>query len=488
MATGNDKGKAVTSRRRFLQGAAGMLGASVLAACGGTSAPSSGSTGETSNSNSGAATNSNSAATNSGAQAGTATSAPAQGGTAQVTVEWWDSQTGQDEEVTKQMIDTFQQQNPDIKINRTYIAQDQGTQANQKLLTAIAGGAPPDVYKFDRFIVSQFAAQGFLTDITDLASKAGVSQDDYWPFAWEEANYKGKLYALPYDTDTRALWYNKDIFKEAGLDPEKPPQNVQELMDMSDKLTQKGGGDRITRFGFNPIADQTWPYIYGFAWKGDFQDKDTLKITCANPQVVEAMKWFQSACNHVGVDNLDAFVAACQGTQCNDANDYFWTGQTAMVISGDWKVGQAKKYKPDVHYGVVPVPGPDGPAPFASWAGGWSWVVPKGAKNPEAAYKVINYVCGPEGQSTFCKATYHIPTNKKAAADPYYTEDPLHKVFMDLLPVSHTRPPIPAGSMLWDELGKARDDIEHGQDPATRLKAVDDKVNAELDKLGFFKS
>jgi multiple sugar transport system substrate-binding protein len=486
MGTGNGKDRAVTSRRRFLQGAAGVLGASVLAACGGTTAPSTGSTGGATNSNS-EATNTN-AATNSGAAAGGATAAPAQGGTAQVTIEWWDSQTGVDEEITKKMIDTFQQQNPDIKINRTYIAQDQGTQANQKLLTAIAGGNPPDIYKFDRFIVAQFAAQGFLTDLTDLANKAGVKQDDYYPFAWEEANYKGKLYALPYDTDTRALWYNKDIFKEAGLDPEKPPQNWQELQDISDKLTQKGAGDRITRFGFNPFADQAWIYTYGFAWKGEFQDKNTLKITCANPQVVESMKAFQALCNHIGVDNLDAFQAACSNNQCNDANDYFWTGQQAMVISGDWKVSQAKKYKPDVQYGVVPFPGPDGPAPYASWAGGWSWVIPKGAKNPEAAYKVINWVCGPEGQDMFCKATYHIPTNKKTASDPFYSEDPLHKVFMDLLPVSHTRPPIPAGSLLWDELVKARADIMHGQDPATRLKAVDDKVNAELDKLGFFKS
>jgi multiple sugar transport system substrate-binding protein len=86
----------------------------------------------------------------------------------------------------------------------------------------------------------------------------------------------------------------------------------------------------------------------------------------------------------------------------------------------------------------------------------------------------------------FCKGTYHIPTNKKAAADPYYSENPLHKVFMDLLPVSHTRPPIPAGSLLWDELVNARSDIYHGTDPAQRLKQVDDKVNAELEKLGFF--
>lgn len=469
---GTQAEKPAVSRRKFLQGMAGLAGASLLAACGGTTTPSTGGT----------------APTAAGAAAGGATAAPAAGGAAQATVEWWDSQTGVDEEVTKKMIDTFQQKNPDIKINRTYIAQDQGTQANQKLLTAIAGGTPPDIYKFDRFIVAQFAAQDFLTDLTDLAGKAGVKQDDYWPFAWEEANYNGKLYALPYDTDTRALWYNKDIFKEAGLDPEKPPQNITELADMSEKLTKKDG-NKITRFGFNPVADQTAVYVYGFAWKGVFQDPATKKITSANPKVVESMKWLADFAKSIGTDQLDAFVAACQGSNCNDANDYFWTGQTAMVISGNWKVAQAKKFKPDVKYGVVPFPGPEGSAPYASWAGGWSWVIPKGAKNVEPAWKVISWVAGPEGQDMYNKGTYHIPTNKKAAADPYYSQDPLHKVFMDLLPVSHTRPPIPAGSLLWDELVKARDAIWHGTvQPEDALKAVDDKVNAELDKLGFFKS
>jgi multiple sugar transport system substrate-binding protein len=465
-----DLEKPVVSRRKFLTSMAGLAGASLLAACGG-----------------GATTGGGATPAAGGAAAGGATAAPAQGGAAQATVEWWDSQTGVDEEITKKMIDTFQQKNPDIKINRTYIAQEQGSQANQKLLTAIAGGTPPDVYKFDRFIVAQFAAQDFLTDLTDMASKAGVKQDDYFPFAWEEATYKGKLYALPYDTDTRALWYNMDIFKEVGLDPAKGPQNIQELADMADKLTKKEANGKISRFGFNPITDQAWIYTYGFGWKGVFQDESSKKITTANDKVVESMKWLQQFAQKLGVDNLDAFVAACAGSNCNDANDYFWTGQNAMVVSGDWKVAQAKKFKPDVKYGVVPFPGPDGPAPYASWAGGWSWVIPKGAKNTEAAYKVINWVCGPEGQDMFCKGTYHIPTNKKTATDPFYTADPLHKVFMDLLPVSHTRPPIPAGSLLWDELVKARDDIWHGQDPAARLKAVDDKVNAELDKLGFFK-
>ena len=461
------------SRRSFLRLTAGVAGASALAACAAAPAVQAPAAAPTA------------APAEPAAAPAEPTAAPAAAEVA--TVEWWDSQTGVDQDITEKMIATFMAENPSIKINRTYIAQSQNTQANDKLLTSIAAGEPPDMFKFDRFIVAQFAAQGFLTDLTAYAEASGVKADDYWDFAWQEANYLDKLYALPLDTDTRGLWYNKDIFTEAGLDPEKPPQNVQELQDIADKLTQTGSGNRVSRWGFLPTADQAWTYTYGFAWKGLFQDEATRKITSANPQIVESMKWLKSYVDHVGVDNVDAFVAACQGSNCNDQNDYFWTGQAAMVCSGDWKVSQAKKYKPDTNYGVVPFPGPDGPAPHASWAGGWSYVMPSGAKSPDAAWEVLNWTCGPVGQDMFNKATYHIPTNKKAAADPYYIEDPLHKVFMDLLPVSHTRPPIPAGSLLWDSLVSSRDEIIHGQkEPEASLQAVDDKVNAELEKLGYF--
>jgi len=134
------------------------------------------------------------------------------------------------------------------------------------------------------------------------------------------------------------------------------------------------------------------------------------------------------------------------------------------------------------------MPGPDGPAPFASWAGGWSWAVPKGNKDVESAFDALSYLCGPEGQLKYCKDTFHIPTNVKTSEDPFFREDPLHAVFMDLLKVSHTRPPIPKGSLLWDSLFKAyRDEIPHGKKtPEQALTDVDKLVNDELEKIGFF--
>jgi len=450
------------SRRQFLQYTGLAASAALLAAC---PAPPAGG---------GAAAGSGQAA------------APAAAGKE---IEAWSRMTGLAQDSTKGILDNYNKSNKKgLTVKFVYIPSTQGSQADEKLLTAVAGGNPPALHYADRFTVPQFAQQGFFTDITDLAQTAGVKGADYYPFAWAEATYKDKIYALPFDTDTRALWYNKDIMKEAGLDPEKPPTNLDELRTATKALTKKDATGQVTRYGFNPVYDQAWSYTWGFAFKGEFQDPNTKKITAAHPNNIKAMQFVKDFVDEIGVDNVDAMISACAGTACNDQNDYFWTGQSAMTCSGNWKVAQAHKYKPDVHYGVVPMPGPDGPAPFASWAGGWSWAVPKGYKDVEGAFDALSYLCGNEGQLKYCKDTYHIPTNIKASQDPFFREDPLHAVFMDLLPVSHTRPPVPVGSMLWDALSTAfRDEIPHGKKtPEQALTDVDTKVNDALEKLGFF--
>lgn len=405
------------------------------------------------------------------------------------TLEAWSRMTGIAEESTKQIIDNYNAENTlGAKVEFVYIAQTQGSQADEKLLTAVAGGNPPALHYADRFTVPQFAQQGFFTEITDFAESAGVQESDYYPFAWAETVYKGGIYALSFDTDTRALWYNKDIMAEAGLDPEKPPTTLDELREATKALTQADSNGRITRYGFNPLYDQAWLYTWGFAFQGEFQDPETKRITFANENNIKAMEFVKTFVEEIGVENIDAMLAACAGSACNDANDYFWTGQSAMTCSGNWKVAQAHRYKPDTNYGVVPMPGPDGAAPFASWAGGWSWAIPKGYADVATAFDALSYFCGPVGQLKYNKDTFHIPTNIKASEDPFFREDPLHAVFMDLLPVSHTRPPIPLGSQLWDLQFKAfRDEIPHGlKTPEQALQDIDDTINKGLEDIGFF--
>ncbi len=406
-------------------------------------------------------------------------------------LEAWSRMTDLAQESIKGIIDNYNEKNTvGARVEFVYIAQTQGSQADEKLLTAVAGGNPPPIYYADRFTVPQFAYQGFFTNITDYAEAAGVTKDLYYDFAWEETVYKGGIYALSFDTDTRALWYNKDIMAEVGVDPEKPPTNLQELRELTEALTVRNASGAITRYGFNPLYDQAWLYTWGFAFQSQFQDPETKRITFAHPNNIKAMEFVKEFVDEIGVEDIDAMLAACAGGACSGPNDYFWTGQSAMTCSGNWKVAQAHRYKPDTNYGVVPFPGPDGPAPYASWAGGWSWCVPMGTEDVATAFDAIAYFCGPEGQEKYNKDTFHIPTLKSVAEDPFFREDPLHAVFMDLLPVSHARPPIPFGSKLWDLQVKAfRDEIPHGtKTPEQALLDIDNEINRDLEEAGFFEA
>jgi multiple sugar transport system substrate-binding protein len=449
------------SRRQFLQYTGLAASAAALAACAVPAAPS--------------------AAPAAGGEA----AAPAGEG---IQLQAWSRETGLGQETTTANLQRYSEENDKgVTVEFVYIAQTQGSQADEKLLTAVAGGTPPALYYADRFTVPQFAHEGFFQPITEFAEAAGVTADQYYDFAWAEATYKGDIYCLPLQTDTRALWYNKDILAEAGLDPESPPTNLEELQAATEALTVRDSNGRITRYGLNPIYDQAWLYTWGFIFQGEFQDENG-RITFAHPKNIEAMEFVKAFIDQIGIEDIDAMLAACQGTACNDANDYFWTGQTAMTISGNWKVGQQRRFKPDGNYGVVPLPGPEGPAPYGSWAGGWSWAVPVGIEDVATSFDVVNFLCNTEGQLAYCKPVFTIPTNIAASEDPFFREDPNHAVFMDLLPVSHARPPIPLGSKLWDLQFKAiRDEIPHGlKTPEQALTDIDTEINAGLEEIGFF--
>lgn len=450
------------SRRRFLQISGLTAGAAFIAAC--TAVPAS-----------------PPAATSGGEAA-----APAAGAKA---MEAWSQMTDVAQESLKGIIDNYNKSNTiGATLEFVYIASTQGSQSDEKLLTAIAGGNPPALHNADRFTVPQFAHQGFFTNVAENAKAAGVTADQYFDFAWQEASYKDGLYALPFDTDTRALWYNKDIMAEVGLDPEKPPQTLDELKAAAEAMSVRNDGGQLTRFGFHPLWDQAWLYTWGFAFDGVFQDPETKRITFSHPNNIAAMEYMKQWVDEIGVKDLDAFLAACAGSACNGPNNWFLTEQLATTCSGDWMVAQVKEFKPDTNYGVVAFPGPNGPAPQASWAGGWSWAVPKGFKDVDSAFDALAYMCGPEGQTKYNKDTYHIPTLKSVAEDPYFREDPQHALFMDLLPVSHTRPPVPNGSKLWDmQFTAFRDEIPHGlKTPEEALKNIDDVINKELEEMGFF--
>ncbi|MBX6773260.1 MAG: ABC transporter substrate-binding protein, partial [Chloroflexi bacterium] len=391
----------------------------------------------------------------------------------------WHNYTQQDYTAFAQVIDDFIARNPDFKVTAEYVPVSSGSQENEKLLTAIAGGRPPDVAQFDRFIVGSFAFRGALTDLTDLAKAAGIAREQYLTFAWDEASLFGKLYAMPIDTDARALYYRKDFFDEAGITT--LPQTPDDLANVADKLTVKSG-NQYKRFGLIPTMDQGWLYTWGWVWGGEFYDPKTGRVTPDDPKIVDALTWLVGFAKKYGEENMVSFASAFgQGAQSP-----FIAGLVAMDPNGNWQIAQIKQYAPDLKYGIIPFPHPPEVKP-TTWSGGWSWTIPKGAKDVENGFQLVAFITNTEEMTKWCKATSHDPTRVEALKDPAFSSGE-QKVFADLLPNSHYRPVIPEGNLLWNELATATSNAMYGKvSPKDALTQVAKTVNDQLEKDGWFK-
>src|SRR5947209_19735849 len=198
-------------------------------------------------------------------------------GTTQVL--FWTSHTPPDTDSMKHMVDAFNKQSTTSCVKMVAVPGSETDIA--KLTTAVRGGTGPDVYELDRFTVAERAAAGVLEDLTPYG--AANMSGNYLDFAWKEALFKGKPYALPDDTDARVLYYNKDLLQAAGvtdlsaLDMSKGAPTIDTIRGMANKVNKKVNG-KYTVVGFAPRLNQEWHYTWGFAYGGSFFDAASCKV------------------------------------------------------------------------------------------------------------------------------------------------------------------------------------------------------------------
>lgn len=400
---------------------------------------------------------------------------------AQTRVSFWHNAGGYEGELFVKIAEDFSRTNPSIKVEPTFVsgAGRGGLVMQDKLMVAIAAGTPPDVAHFNRHSTPSWAARGALMPITKWVKEAGITPDQFLPFTWKEANYKGETYALPFDTDGRALYYNRKLFRDVGLNPDKPPKSIAELDDAAEKLTKRGTGpSRYERIGFIPWMNQGLFYTWVLSFGGKLYDEQKNRVTATDPKIIAALEWVVSYAKKYDIAAIDTFSSAF-GTQTQDP---FVMGLVAMTVDGDWTISSLQRYAPGLDYGVTPTPYPPG-GEETSYAGGWSLVVPQGAKRPKEGFEFAKYFTSADRQIFYCKNSLHIPTNKQASLERFLYEDPRHKVFMDVLPKSYGRPYSVEIDLLKQEDAINYDLVRHfKKTPLQAMQDLSDKVNKELEK------
>ncbi|MTH52835.1 extracellular solute-binding protein [Bacillus mangrovi] len=278
-----------------------------------------------------------------------------------------------------------------------------------KNLASIAAGNPADVVINDINSVAHRAKQQQATDLTQYIDTH--FKDQFYPHLWDTVQYDGKPYAVPFNTDTRLLFYNKKAFREAGLNPERPPQTWEELEEYSKKLDIKEGKS-YKQVGFYPLwgsmGEASW-MAFGDDGKGYFQEDGN--VTIHTPEKVKTMEWILSWQERLGRENVQALKAEFGSESTNP----FISGKVAMWADVATFYTQIRDYGGDMEIGAAPIPAKTADSPHYSEGGGFVAEVPKGSSHPKEAMEFIKYLTGKEAQMHWAVSNFDNAANIEAA-------------------------------------------------------------------------
>ncbi len=329
---------------------AGVMAMSIFAGCGSTA--STGSVSDEANGSKGAASDASEA----------------------TTISFWCNFTGSDGDVLREIVDNYNATNTDnVKVEIDIM--DYGT-LQSKLPTAISTGTGPSFILAGVELIKQYKENDMIEPIDDFWDVTGVDKSNFNQNVLDKSYFDGTQYGVPMQYNLQYLYYNKDLFKAAGLDPETPPTTMDELEKAAVACTDEANG----------IYGLGLPVNYGnyveYLWAngGDVVSLDGKENLLNSEENVKTLTWIQKMINEgVSPKALDA----------GEADTMFQAGRLAMYTSGPWNINGLNQL--GVNYGITAIPA--GTAGAFSPEGGCSWMLTKGADEAtkQAAYKFMAY-------------------------------------------------------------------------------------------------
>jgi multiple sugar transport system substrate-binding protein len=344
-----------------------------------------------------------------------------------VTITFWNAYNETDAESSTMahvVIPQFEKENPGIKVQSVVYPY---ADLLPKYLAASAAGNPPDLLRSDIAWVPQLAAQGVAMKVNDLSWYRSVASGAL-PGPLQTTAYKGANYALPLDTNTQSLFWNKTDFAAAGIS--SPPTTMAQLFADAVKLTDKSKN----QYGLGVDGTDIWnvvPYIWsqgGALTNSSYTSAagylDSSATVAAVQQLVNLEKQ-----GVIGTDFLG-------GTGAVSGEQGFPKGQYAMYIDGPWAVPTYTALSPAPDYGIAKFPA--GSAGSHSTVGGEDLVISQGGHNLAAAEKFAQFLDSPFAQLAMAKAGQMSALATTATAEVKAT--PYYSAFADQLKTAMDRP------------------------------------------------
>ena len=277
------------------------------------------------------------------------------------------------------------------------------------ILTAISGGNPPDAVMLTlKGQLSDMVANGAAYCLDDLIARDKIDMSKFLDTSLYGYKYNGKYYGLPFMGFNLGLYWNKRAFREAGLDPEKPPKTTEEVIEYAKKLTKRDASGKIVQLGFcsNDFM------CAAAAYNTRYFDEKTGKYTLDNPQMVKALEYLRTFYQELGIDPQETQNFIRSAGAYLTPEDIFQSGKAAMVTDGNWMVNFIKT----VEYGATTLPySRDFPQ-----LEGLNYIeynphfIPSGSKNIDAAWDLYKFmIVDPVNTVRFADAVANLPQLKE---------------------------------------------------------------------------
>jgi multiple sugar transport system substrate-binding protein len=297
----------------------------------------------------------------------------------------WVGWSARELSVFKKVAAEYDKAHPDVTVDVV------GSINDDKIVAAIRAGNAPDVASsFNSYDVGIYCGTGGWIDLSSKLKSAGIPLSSFPAATNYYTQFGGKKCALPLLADDYGLYYNKDLFKAAGISG--PPKTIAQLTTYAKKLTKFNSDGSIKVLGFDPFIGfyENTPERWVTAWGADWLDSSNHSILAKQPGWSNWMKWLKSYVNWVGYNKLVKFQAGL-GDEFS-ASNAFEVGKLAMNYDGEWRVAFIQAEHPKLNYGTAPMPVANPKLYGSGYINGTIIGIPKNGKHEAEAWDLVKYL------------------------------------------------------------------------------------------------
>ncbi len=361
---------------------------------------------------------------------------------------------------------------------------------DDKITAALRSGNGPDVVSsFTSSNVGLYCSSGGWIDLAPYISKSKIDMNQFPESTRYYTQYDGKRCALPLLADVYGFYYNKALFKKAGLTG--PPKTMEELTAYAKKLTVKNADGSLKvvgydpEFGFYQNTSGAYQTLFGAKWF-DSQGKSSLST---DPAWSRLLKWQKNLVDFYGHDKLVKWQAGA-GDEFS-ASHAFETGKLAMMMDGEWRVSFIASEHPDLAYATAPMPVDGAKANLygGGYINGTIIGIPKNGKDKDAAWDLVKYLTtNDHALAKFSNGIRNVPSTRSSSKSKELKPDKNFAIFSKIFvsPHSTTTPITSAGAEYLESFQSYLAKWQSGKakDLQKDLAELDKQIDAKLKQTG----